>query len=79
MVLLASLLCSAAVADIPNLSTLTDTELVNLLTAVNEAIVSRGINKTAKLPKGAYIGSKDLPARKYIYTCLATGEAKIRC
>ena len=74
VVLLASLLCSAAAADIPDLSTLTDTELVDLLTAVNEAIVSRGINKTAKLPKGAYIGGKDLPAGKYIYTCLATGE-----
>ena len=41
---------------------------------VNAEIVRRGINKTAKLPQGAYICGSDIPAGRYIFTCLATGD-----
>lgn len=68
------LLVSAALADAPDISGLSNDEIVELLGKVNEELVSRGINKTAKLPQGAYIGGKDLPAGKYIFTCLATGD-----
>ena len=74
--LVALLLIPAALADSVNLSSMTDTEIVALLDQVNQEIVNRGINKTAKLPQGAYLAGKgkDLPAGRYIYTCLATGD-----
>ena len=65
---------SAAVAEQINLSSLSDAEIVELLTQVNQEIVSRGINKTAKLAKGAYTGGRDLPLGRYIFTVLATGD-----
>lgn len=73
-VLTCLLLIPAASADDFKLSTMTDDEIVALLEQVNQEIVSRGINKTAKLPQGSYIGGKDLPVGKYIYTCLAKGD-----
>lgn len=48
--------------------------LVELHARLNQELVSRGINKTAKLPQGSYIGGKDVPAGKYIFTCLAVGD-----
>lgn len=68
------LLIPAAFADSINLSSLSDAEIVDLLTKVNAEIVSRGINKTAKLPQGAYIAGKDIPAGKYIFTVMAVGD-----
>ena len=68
------LLIPAALADTINLSSLSDAEIVDLLNRVNAEIVSRGISKTAKLPQGAYIAGKDLPAGKYILTVMATGN-----
>lgn len=68
------LLIPAAFADTVNLSSLSNEELVALLTQINQEIVDRGINKVAKLPQGAYIAGKDLPAGRYIYTCLAKGD-----
>lgn len=68
------LLIPAAVADTVDLSSMTNDEIVALLDQVNAEIVSRGINKTAQLPKGAYLGGSDLPVGRYIYTCLATGD-----
>ena len=73
-VLTCLLLIPAASADDFKLSTMTDDEIVALLEQVNQEIVSRGINKMAKLPQGSYICGKDLPAGKYIYTCLAKGD-----
>lgn len=72
--LVALLLIPAALADTVNLSSLSNEELVALLTQINQEIVDRGINKVAKLPQGAYIAGKDLPAGRYIYTCLAKGD-----
>ena len=68
------LLGSVACADSINLSSLSDAEIVDLLNKVNAEIVSRGINKTAKLPQGAYIGGKDIPVGKYIFTVMAVGD-----
>ena len=63
-----------AMAETIDLSKLSDQEIVALLEEVNAEIVSRGINKTATLPQGAYIAGKDLPAGRYIFTCRATGD-----
>ena len=53
---------------------MTNEEIIDLLTRVNEEIVSRGINKTATLPQGTYYAGSDIPAGKYIVTCLAVGD-----
>lgn len=63
------LLIPAALADVPDLSGLTDDEIVELLGKVNEEMMSRGISKSAELPAGKYVGGKDLPAGAYIITC----------
>lgn len=68
------LLTPTALADLPDLSQLTNDEVAELLTLVNAEVVKRGIIKTAKLPQGAYIGGKDIPAGRYIFTSLATGD-----
>ena len=72
--LICLLLVPAALADTADLSSMTDDEIVALLTQVNDEIVKRGINKTATLPQGSYIGGKDLPAGKYIFVCNAKGS-----
>ncbi len=74
LLLICFLFGSVASASTVDLSSFTDEEIISLLTQVNEELVKRNINKTATLPEGAYIAGKDLPAGKYIYTCLATGE-----
>ena len=56
------LLIPSAFASSVDLSSMSDDEIVALLTQVNNEIVSRGINKTAKLPQGGYIAGKDIPA-----------------
>ena len=68
------LLIPAALADVPDLSGLTDDEIVELLAQVNQALVDRRINKTAKMAPGTYTGGKDIPVGKYIFTCTATGN-----
>lgn len=80
-----SLLCAAAVAlvlipvfagaaDLPDLSAFSDEEILTLLEQVNQAVVERGIRKTAKLPQGTYLAGRELPAGSYVFTCLATGD-----
>ncbi len=65
----------AALADTRvNLASLSDDELVALLEQVNAEVVSRGIRKTAVLPKGAYIAGRDIPAGRYVFTCMARGS-----
>ena len=68
------LLIPVAVADTVDLSSMSNEEIVALLNDANEEIVRRGINKTAKLPQGAYIGGSDIPVGRYIFTCLAVGD-----
>ena len=59
----------AAIAEIPDISSLTDDEIVELLSIVNEELVTRGISKSAELPAGKYTAGKDIPAGSYIITC----------
>lgn len=68
------LLIPVAVADTVDLSSMSNDEIVALLDEVNEEIVRRGINKTAKLPQGTYIAGSDIPAGRYVFTCMAVGE-----
>lgn len=74
LLLVCLLLTSVAVADPVDLSSMTNDEIVALLDQVNAEIVNRGINKTAKLPQGTYIAGSDIPAGRYIFTCLAVGD-----
>ena len=74
LLLIAALLVPAAAADSMDLSSLSNDEIAALLEKVNEEVVRRGISKTAKLPKGSYTAGIDIPAGRYIYTCLAVGE-----
>ena len=74
LMLLLCLTCAAAIAEVPDISALTDDEIVTLLEEVNEALVSRGIEKTATLAKGAYIAGKQLPVGTYVYTSQAKGK-----
>lgn len=67
--------CSSfSMAEGIDISTLSDDELVALMTRGQEEIVARHIEGTANLAGGTYIAGKDIPAGSYIYTCLASGE-----
>ena len=68
-VLICLLLLPSALADVPDITGLTDDEIVEMLSKINEEIVSRGIMKSAELPAGKYTGGRDLPAGSYIITC----------
>lgn len=63
-----------AVAEGFDLTQMSDDEIVALMNQVASEIVSRGIEKTATLAKGTYIAGIDIPAGKYIFTCLAQGD-----
>lgn len=65
---------SLSLAEGMDISTLSDDELVALMTRVQEEIAARNIEGTANLASGAYIVGKDIPAGSYIYTCMASGE-----
>lgn len=62
-------LISVSFASTADLSAMTNDEIIALLDQVNQEIVSRGIQKTASLPAGKYVGGKDLPVGAYILTC----------
>lgn len=70
------LLCTAAVAQTAslNVSTLSDDEVLQLYKQLNQELVSRGLEKTAVMPKGTYLVGEALPAGQYIYTCMAQGS-----
>lgn len=68
------LLFPVALADTVDLAPLSNEEITVLLGQVNEEIVRRGISRTAKLPQGTYITGRDIPAGRYIFTCLAVGD-----
>ena len=63
-----------ALADKIDISSMSNEEIVELMKQVNQEIVDRRINKTAKMAPGTYTGGKDIPAGKYIFTCTATGD-----
>ena len=74
LLLICLLLTSTAFADTVDLTAMSNEEIIELLNQVNSEIVSRGINKTATLPQGTYNAGSDIPAGKYIFTCLAVGD-----
>lgn len=57
-----------AYADMPDISGLSDDEIVELLHLVNSEIANRKIEKTATLPAGNYVVGKDIPSGSYIAT-----------
>ncbi len=65
---------ACAAAEDVDLSALSDAQLTALYDRAAAEIVSRGIRRTATLPKGTYIAGEDLPAGRYVFTCLATGD-----
>ena len=65
---------AAASAEGISLAKMSDTEIVALLQEVTNDVARRGIEKTAKLAQGTYIVGVDLPAGKYVFTCLAKGD-----
>lgn len=69
VLLVCLLLVPGTLADVPDISSLTDDEIIELLGKVNEELVGRGIAKSAELPAGKYTGGKDIPAGSYIITC----------
>ncbi len=69
LLLICLLMIPVAQAEVPDISRLTDDEVIVLLGKVNEEIVRRGIAKSADLPAGKYVGGRDLPAGSYIITC----------
>ena len=62
-------LISVSYASTVDLSAMTNEEIIALLGQVNQEIVSRGIQKSASLPAGKYVGGRDLPVGAYILTC----------
>ena len=74
LALILTSLMGFAGAETADLKALTDDEIVALLFDVNAEIVSRGIAKSAELPKGTYIAGEDIPAGSYVYTCRAAGD-----
>ena len=62
--------CSlTASADVPDISNLTDEEMVELLSNVNSAIVERDIEKSTELIAGKYTVGPDVPPGSYIISC----------
>ena len=75
LLLLVIMVCSGfSLAEVIDISSLNDDELVALMTRVQEEIVARHIEGTANLARGTYIVGKDLPAGSYIYTSLVSGD-----
>lgn len=74
LVLVCLTVFSVALAVSVDLSSFSNDEILDLLKQVNAELVTRGISKTAVLPKGAYDAGSDIPVGKYIFTCLATGD-----
>ena len=65
------LLGSMAMAEIPDVSSLTDEELATLQKALSEEFSERGIEKSAVLMQGSYVCGQDIPAGSYSFTSFA--------
>lgn len=59
----------SVMADIPDISGLTDEEIIQLLADVQQAVVDRHIEKTATLAAGDYLVGTDIPAGSYVLYC----------
>lgn len=65
---------SLAIAEEVDLASMSNDQIIVLLTRVNDELMARGLQKTATLAKGSYIAGKDIPCGSYVFTCLATGD-----
>ena len=72
--LLVCLLLVSVASAVVDLSSMSDDEILTLLSQVNQEVVSRGLNKTAKLPQGGYIAGQDIPVGRYFFTSMAQGD-----
>lgn len=54
-------------AEAIDLSSYADEEIIEMLTLVNQELISRHIEKTANLPKGSFVVGVDIPAGQYVY------------
>ena len=57
-----------ACAEAPAFGDYSDDEIVKLLKQVQDEIVARNIEKTARLTAGTYVGGRDIPVGSYILT-----------
>ena len=58
-----------AMAETISLNKLTDAEILSLLKEVQSEVVNRGIEKSATLHTGQYVGGKDIPVGSYKLIC----------
>nr|DAM67725.1 MAG TPA: hypothetical protein [Caudoviricetes sp.] len=65
------LLGSVAMAEIPDVSSLTDEELETLQKALSAEFSERGIEKSAVLTQGSYVCGQDIPAGSYLFSSFA--------
>lgn len=57
-----------------DLSELSDEEIVELFSQVQNELVERNIQKSATMSEGFYIVGEDMPAGKYIFTCTCSAK-----
>ena len=60
--------CYAETSTI-DITRLSDDEITDLSTQIQQEMVTRGMTKTASLQTGRYTGGKDIPAGAYILRC----------
>lgn len=60
------MITSTAFAEIPDISNLTDEELVSLNEAIIEKLLDSGYLKEVTVPAGIYTVGKDIPAGSYL-------------
>ena len=60
---------SITLAESIDMSQYTDNEIITLLEQVQGEIASRGIEKTATIEAGQYVGGKDIPVGSYVLIC----------
>lgn len=71
LMIILALLGSVAMAEIPDVSSLTDEELGTLQKALSAEVSERGIEKSAVLMQGSYVCGQDIPAGSYLFESIA--------
>lgn len=59
----------AVAEELIDISQYSDEEIISLVAQFQTELVNRGIEKTASLNAGKYIGGKDIPAGTYVLFC----------
>lgn len=63
------IISNTTLAETVDMSKYTDGEIISLLERIQGEVVSRGIERTATIEAGQYIGGKDIPVGSYILIC----------